>query len=86
MYFKLKVNFTHGKYKGIVYKINSIRQNPYNNKYYVDCNRLNKKLNKVLTGLASQENSFHCELEQLEKWIEKGSISMVEFQSNTPYE
>lgn len=87
MYFILKTSFNNGCSKGNVYKINSVKQNPYNNKYYIDANRLNGKLNKTLTGRATSANSFDIELDKLINWIDKNSIAICELvEVNTPYE
>jgi hypothetical protein len=87
MYFILKTGFNHGCSKGTVYKINSVRENPYNHKYYIDADRMNNKLNKVLTGRATSANSFDVELERFNNWINKGSISICELtEVQTPYE
>lgn len=87
MYFILKTSFNHGCSKGTVYKINSVRENPYNHKFYIDANRMNRKLTKVLTGNATTANSFDVELSRLINWIDKGSIAIVELVTvNTPYD
>jgi hypothetical protein len=87
MYFILKGSFTNGCSKGNVYKINSVKENPYNHKYYIDANRMNEKLNKVLTGRATAANSFDVELEKFKKWLDNNSIAIVELSEvNTPYE
>ncbi len=87
MYFILKTSFNHGCSKGTVYKINSVRENPYNHKFYINANRMNRKLTKVLTGNATAANSFNVELTRLTEWIDKGNIAIVELVTvSTPYE
>jgi len=86
MYFKLKASFTHCN-SGDIYVITTIRENKYNNKWYITASRMNRKLNKVLTGRATASNNFDCELEKLNTWIGKKFISMVELEEvKTPYQ
>jgi len=86
MHFKLKASFTHCN-SGDIYVITTIRENQYNNKWYITASRMNRKLNKVLTGRATASNNFDCELEKLNTWISKKFISIVELEEvKTPYQ
>ena len=86
MHFKLKASFTHCN-SGDIYVITTIRENQYNNKWYITASRMNRKLNKVLTGRATASNNFDCELEKLNTWIGKKYIAIVELEEvKTPYQ
>ena len=86
MHFKLKASFTHCN-SGDIYVITTIRENKYNNKWYITASRMNRKLNKVLTGRATASNNFDCELEKLNTWIGKKYIAIVELEEvKTPYQ
>lgn len=74
LYIKLNADFTRGSYKGTIYQLTEI----YGEGARINFNRMNKKLNKVLTGSASQGNFFNTSFKNLKTWIEKKSISIVE--------
>ena len=79
--FITKCFFNHGIGKGYVYRIHK----------YEGCfiaQRLNKKLEKELTGMANSANSFgFLNEEKFKKWIKDGSLAYCEIQEvKTPYE
>lgn len=73
-YFMLKSNFNYGCSKGNVYKI----QRVYGDGSVISANRMNRKLEKVLTGNGNSSNNFGTTKERLLNWVEKGSIVFVE--------
>lgn len=85
--FILKSNFTHGAYKGLVYRIHS---SEYKGQTSYHAYKLNGKLTKECTGQASSNNYWFIGLENDErfmKWIQKGSIAWCHIeQVKTPYE
>jgi hypothetical protein len=82
--FILKTGFNYGHFQGLVYRIH---ESEYNNKKYYHAYKLNGKLTKECTGMASTNNSWNTFDEKFLKWIEKGCISWCEIQEvKTPYE
>lgn len=80
--------FNNGVCKGYVYVMHE-RKDGKGQKYFVT-SRLNKKLNKELTGNANPANSFGwitgSSKERFLSWIEKGSIAWCEIKEvKTPY-
>lgn len=70
-YFRLNRSFACNRNKGTVYVIKSISND------YVWGERLNGKLNKVLTGI-SAANSIGCKKDCFQEWFEKGYLSFVD--------
>jgi hypothetical protein len=82
--FILKTGFNYGCYKGLVYRIH---ESVYEGKTYYHAYKLNGKLTKECTGMASQNNSWNTFGDKFNKWIENGSIAWCNIQEvKTPYE
>lgn len=82
--FILKSNFNYGCFKGLVYRIH---ESVYEGKTYYHAYKLNGKLTKECTGMASQNNSWNTFGEKFDKWITNGSIAYCDItEVKTPYE
>lgn len=84
--FILKRNFNYGCYKGLVYRIHE-REYSNGTKYFT-AYKLNKKLTKECTGMASANNRFNgFSNGKFLEWIDAGYISWCELREvQTPYE
>lgn len=80
MYFQLKRSFSRGCYKGMVYKIEFL------NKDFMRAFRMDKKLNKTLTGMSNSSNFFCVNPTKFESWVNRGFISMVKIQEKVSEE
>jgi len=79
--FILNNTFNYGCYKGLVYHVEDISYNRIRSHKY------NGKLTKLCTGTASASNTFNCDTEKFQKWINDGSISIVNIvEVKTPYQ
>lgn len=79
--FILNNNFNNGCYKGLVYHIETV------NNGYVEAFKYNKKLTKLCKGKATSSNRFWCMQSNLQKFIDRGAISLVKItEVQTPYE
>jgi len=79
--FMLKTGFNYGCFKGLVYQIEKITS------YGMTAYKMNGKLNKLCKGQASRNNTFNISVEKLQKFIDAGSIAIVEIQEvKTPYQ
>lgn len=82
--FILKTGFNYGCFKGLVYRIH---ESVYEGKTYYHAYKLNGKLTKECTGMASQNNSWSTFGDKFNKWIENGSIAYCDIaEVKTPYE
>ncbi|EXG87801.1 hypothetical protein K413DRAFT_4702 [Clostridium sp. ASBs410] len=82
--FILKTRYNHNCYKGLVYRIHESKTE---NGSYFYAYKLNGKLTKECTGIASSNNRWGTFGERFLKWIETGAISWCELKEvKTPYE
>ena len=72
--FMLNRGFTYGAAKGYVYRIEEA------NSKMVRASRWDKKLNKILTGMSDPANRFWVPAASFDKYLDLGTISMVEIQ------
>jgi curved DNA-binding protein CbpA len=77
--FQLKQHFTHGSFKGLIYKIESIRGD------YIHAYKLGKGYKNVCKGNAPG-NTFFVAKEKFKQWLDAGAISFIELTEATKTE